>query len=257
MIIANMATYPPRRDGAIRAARALAPQLGRLNLVLNQFAGPIAELVDLPNVNQIIPEEDTKDVGKFYPVVSGGEYVLTVDDDLIYPDEFVKATLSAFSFGRGYMGGYHASLYQRPQFSLRAKKFIKWTRYTGMQISNYRKVFHFQEALESPIVVDQIGTGAAIMFAEDFPPYEYMRDSQKFVDVRLARWCFEHAITPVALPRPRGWLGEVRYDETIFESFTQANPPEVSREIMTYAFKVPGRGSPPPRSLHPSEQKVF
>jgi hypothetical protein len=71
-----------------------------------------------------------------------------------------------------------------------------------------------------------------------------MRDSQMFVDVRLARWCFEQGIEIVCLPRPRGWLTEERHDERIYE-FTRQNPGHVSREVATFAFSNPRRGLRP------------
>jgi hypothetical protein len=70
-----------------------------------------------------------------------------------------------------------------------------------------------------------------------------MNGSQKFVDVRLARWAFEQGITEVCLPREAGWLKPIRYEATIFDDFTRKNPPEVTREILTFAFKVPMRGT--------------
>ena len=70
MIIANLATYPPRRENLLPVVQAIAPQVDQLNVVLNQYDAELPELVDIPNVKQIIPHEDTKDVGKFYPDVS-------------------------------------------------------------------------------------------------------------------------------------------------------------------------------------------
>ena len=81
--------------------------------------------------------------------------------------------------------------------------------------------------------------------AADMPPWPYMEDSRKFVDVRLARWCFERNITLVCPPRPRGWLRKVYFDESIYHTFTRRHPPHVAREIWTYAFEVDGRGEAP------------
>jgi len=91
-------------------------------------------------------------------------------------------------------------------------------------------------------VVDQIASGVAILRGQDMPPFSYMEDSQKFVDVRLARWGFENGLIPVILCRDENWLRPVRYDETIYQGFTRTNPPAVAGEIRTYAFKVRRRG---------------
>lgn len=243
MICANLATYPPRRSNLLRVVKSVSPQVDRLNVVLNQFSSPLRELQRFENVRQIIPDEDTKDAGKFYPDVSGADFVLLIDDDLIFPEDFVAQSVASLkALGPGYMGGYHGSVYERPRpaFSLRALR--RWLLYSAGRIADNRRILRFYEGLEHPVLVDQIATNTAIMRGCDLPPFEFMRDSQKFVDVRLARWCFEQGIRPVCLPRTSGWLGEVRFEETIYRGFTRRNPPHVAKEIWSYAFKIEGSG---------------
>ena len=244
MIIANLATYPPRRSQLRYVAEALAPQVDRLNIVLNEYASELPELSNIENVVQVIPAEDTKDAGKFYPDVRMAKYVLLVDDDMIYPNDYTSHTIKEFeSLGdSGFVGGYHGSLYLMPRLSLRPKSLRKWLAYRPEHIAKYRKVHLYRRSLNRPVVVDQIATNAAVLRGSEMPPYEYMRDSQKFVDVRLAKWCFENNIRPVALPRRKGWLSGIEFEETIYGGFTCLDPPHVADEIWSYAFKVRDRG---------------
>ncbi|MDA1155039.1 MAG: hypothetical protein O2873_09865 [Proteobacteria bacterium] len=93
-----------------------------------------------------------------------------------------------------------------------------------------------------------MATNAAIMRGKDVPPYDYMKTSQKFVDVRLAKWCFERGIPRICLPRSNGWLGSssevlgIAYDETIHKGFTRTHPTHVADEIYEFAFKTPNIG---------------
>jgi len=245
MIVANMATYPPRESALIDVLDSIAHQVDRLNLVLNQYTDVPDYIKSYPTVRPIIPDEDTKDVGKFYPDVKGAEYVVLIDDDIIYPSKYVERTLDIMDkiFLERFLGGYYASIYYRPQFALNLKILRRYLRAGRDQIAGFRHAFHSSAEVKTPLVVDQIGTGTAVLRTIDMPPYEYMRDSQKFVDVRLARWCFEQGITPVCLPRPQGWFPEgVGFNETIYRGFTKKNPPHVAREIWSYAFKNPNRG---------------
>ena len=244
MIVANLATYPKRRDHLAAVIAAIAPQVDRLNLVLNQYEAVLPEFAGVANLNQILPDEDTKDVGKFYPDTSGADWVFMIDDDMNYPPDYVARSLSAMKAlaPRRVLGGYHGSLYYRPGPTLRPKRLIGWLRWRRERIADYRRPLRFREALERPTVVDQIATNAAVIAGADMPPYSFMAGSQKFVDVRLARWCHEKGILPVCLPRAAGWLSEERYEETIFRDFTRQNPPHVAEEIWTYAMQVPGRG---------------
>lgn len=243
MIVANLATYPPRESNLLPVITSIAPQVDWLNVVLNQFDAPLPALDRFANVGQILPDEDTKDAGKFFPDTRDAAYVLLIDDDIVFPKDYVACAVSSMeSIGPGFMGGYHGSLYERPRpaWSLRALR--RWLSYSDRRIADNRRILRFYEPLSRPVIVDQIATNTAILRGSDMPPYAYMQDSQKFVDVRLARWCFDQGIRPVCLPRPAAWLGEVRFDETIYRGFTRRNPPHVAREIWSYAFKIEGRG---------------
>jgi hypothetical protein len=244
MIVANLATYPPRRDGMLDVVRALAPQVDRLNVVLNEYTDIPVELAALGTVHPVIPDENTMDVGKFYVGPDAGDIVMYVDDDIYPTADFVSTTVDRFqALGPGkWLGGYHGSLYVKPGLS----KPLALMKYSRRRIAAYRKVMACDAALDPAIVVDQIATNSAIIRGEDAPSYAYMRDSRRFVDVRLAKWCHERGITPVCLPRAAGWLKIGRYGaESIHNTFTSRHHQHVADEIWTYAFKVPGRTEQP------------
>lgn len=222
----------------------IAPQVDRLNLVLNEYAEPPAELSDIANLHALVPAEDTKDAGKFLPDTSGADFVFLVDDDILYPPDYVKTTLAVFTaLGRsGLIGGYHSSCY-RPTasvFDLLSRRRIASPGFPLV----FRRVGDFRRGQKQALVVDQLATNSLVMRAADMPPFEYMRSAQKFVDVRLARWAHEKSLHMVELPRPRFWIGELRYPETIYRSFTLTSPPEVTAEILAFAHRVPHSGRP-------------
>lgn len=239
MIVANLATYPPRRDSVIDVVRRVAPQVDQLNLVLNEYDTQIEELTNLLNVRQIIPHEDLKDVGKFFPDVSRACYVVLIDDDLLYPDDYVAQSIDSLSHINNSRAifGYHGATYVRAKFSLKRSGRRKWWR--GLNPKNIgasRSTLHFRSKVDRPTIVDQLGSGTIVMPGELFPPWDFMSGSQKFVDVRLARWCFEQGIECVVLPREEDWLGVTKHDETIYSSFTRLPNPHVADEIRTFAY---------------------
>jgi hypothetical protein len=256
MILANLATYPPRAEFLTNVVDAVSPQVDRLNIVLNEYKDIPEFLSEYTNVNAIIPDHDTKDAGKFFPDSSEAEYVFLIDDDVVYPHDFVALSLDrmrALGAGR-YVGGYHCSIYRRPAlFPISAKSLKANVRFWGWpsHIARFRKFFTFGHTTSNPIYVDQVATGAAVMRAREMPPYEFMKTSQKFVDVRLARWCFEQGIMRVNLPREKSWLRQcdsegVIFEETISEDFTQKHHKHVAQEIRSFAFKDGRVGSPCP-----------
>ena len=246
MIVANLATYPPRRGILENVVATISPQVDCLNIVLNQYNAVPPELAKYPNVCAIIPDEDLKDVGKFLPDVRDAEYVFLIDDDIAYPPDYVAESiqrLEALGLERC-MWGYHGSLYVKP--SLRQLLRSPWLLFTyKRRVADFRSSgFGFFNALNEATIVDQIGTGTAIIRGKDMPPFEFMRTSIRYVDVRFARWCFERGIIPVCLPRDEDWLRIVNVNESIYSSFTTTHPSHVNSEILSYAYKVKFRGLP-------------
>ena len=241
MIFGNIATYPPRVANLPRVLATIAPQVDRLTIVMNQFEDVPSGLKIPKNTEIILPDKDYKDVGKFLPDTSGSDYVFLFDDDIVYPDDYTSRSLKLISkiAPEDSAWGYHASWYEKPNFdwsfpSLKAR--WRLFRHVG-HINSFRKVHFFGHALQQPTIVDQLGTGTAIIRTESMPSMEYMDGSQCFVDVRFARWCFESRIRQIALPRIEGWLRELDHDEAIYKSFTSSTPKHVSREIRKFAFR--------------------
>lgn len=256
MILANLATYPPRAAFLPNVVDAVSPQVDQLNIVLNEYEAVPEFLSQYKNVNAIIPDHDTKDAGKFYPDCSQAEYVFLIDDDIVYPIDFVTlsvARMQALEAGR-YLGGYHCSIYRRPALRPISVKSLKANirfRVSPSHIARFRQVLNSGSGMSNSVFVDQVATNAAILSGRDMPPYEFMKTSQKFVDVRLARWCYEKGISRVSLPRKSGWLRPsasegVSFEETIFDDFTQKHHKNVAQEIMSFAFKDNRVGAPCP-----------
>lgn len=260
MIIANLATYPKRHQFLQQIVEAVAPQVDRLNIVLNEYKKVPTELKSFPNVNPIIPPEDLKDTGKFFPDVSKAELVLLLDDDILYPSDYVEQTVSRYQAlgDQPIIASYHGSVYRQPVFRQcydrkkrtkrnpsilnRLQNYPQELLTYKSRLADFRWVSVFYREQTAPTVVDQVASGVAIMKAKDMPPFDYMASSQKFVDVRLARWVFERGLKGITLPRTQGWLAPIRYDETIFNDFTEKNPKHVNDEIRVFAGRISNAG---------------
>ena len=206
-------------------------------MVLNEYSTPLAELNDIANIRQVIPPRDLKDVGKFMPDVSQAKFVFLIDDDILYPPDYVRRSLNQIATlgPRRAVWGYHASTYLRPAFALRAKQIRALVNWYRGRPDLVRQVSFFERALERAMFVDQLGTGTVICRGSDMPPFTFMESSAKFVDVRFAGWCHGSGLDQIALPREAGWLKAVRHDETIFSEFTLHMPDHVVREIRGFA----------------------
>jgi hypothetical protein len=247
-IIATMATYPGRSEVVEQAAASMADQVDTLNLVLNEYRSVPEWVSRYSSINPIIPETDTKDTGKYLVPVAAKDWLFTIDDDIIYPSEYVKKSLDALQ-GIGIprsIAGYHGVTYKKPRF-------MPTNRYLRMLLGrdlNYLgtcfNAFHFHAQLDKNHIVDELGTGTTFSRGEDVPTFSFVQSAQKFIDVRVARWCHQTKRQMVCLARGDQWLKpiSVAVETSIYTSFTLTRPDHVAREIETYAYRNRGAGHP-------------
>ena len=235
-----MATYPARADLFWRSVETVAPQVDLLYIILNDFQR-IPTVPDPPsNVRFIIPENDLKDLGKFLQHWDDDDWVFLCDDDILYPANYVERTLTLIdglpsSVRAAY--GYHGTRYLPARFCGTLDSAIGFLKHRihGAKLRKLRKSFFYENGLDAPRVVDQLGSGVAAARGRDIAPFSYMSGSQSFVDVRWARWCFENDVACICLPRDQHWLATLPTDESIYKSFTRRTPKFVRRELYAFA----------------------
>lgn len=221
MIIANMATYPGRKDIILDSVKRLLPQVDKLNLCLNEFTDIPLELKDLDKLNPFIPNKDYKDMGKFLHNYNDNDYVLLVDDDIIYPDDYVETLVSYYNkfSDLNCIVGCHGIIYSDI--------------FDGNALS--RKVFSFTKRLDRNRVVNQLGTGTVLLKGSQMPSIEYMLGSEKFVDVRFSKYLYEKKIHLICIERNDNWMKEKTVTNSIFNEFTKKWPLQPIKEVQKIA----------------------
>lgn len=95
MIIASMATIPSRREIAIKTIESIKDQVDIMFVALNYMIGT-AKMPEYPNVKYIYTNPRLGDSNKFYPILDiVDSYLLTCDDDLLYPPTYVEDMIEA------------------------------------------------------------------------------------------------------------------------------------------------------------------
>lgn len=224
---AHMATFPDRVGVLPHSVASIAPQVDRVFICLNEYQDVPDFLGKFDNVTAVIPERDYKDVGKFIFQPDPEDTVFLVDDDIEYADNYARQTIRR-ARGVGLekrVFGYHATTFTNP-----TPKSIR-----------QRTLLRMNQRLTYSTRVHQLGTGTVMLSGSLFPTLDYMEGSEKFVDVRFARYCFENDIEMWTLPRNRrrfpsllaGLEPEKR--ETIADSFTRRWPQHVLDEVKVFA----------------------
>lgn len=240
MIIGCMATYPARAQLFWTSVKTILTQVDMLHIVLNEFAA-IPDIPEVPaNVRFIIPDRDLKDVGKFLPKVDEDDLVFLADDDILFPPDYVQrsvAAMAGFPSDRRCVFGYHGTRYLPATFQGDVSSAIGAIKHKihGGKLRKLRTSFFYENALDAPRAVDQLGSGVAMARGRDIPPFSFMNGSQNFVDVRWARWCFENNVDRVCLPREGSWIQTQSTESSIYQSFTRRTPVHVRNEIYGFA----------------------
>ena len=221
MIVANMASFPARKDILPHSIERLLPQVDRINLCLNEYDHIPKEFAKYEKVDPFIPEKDYKDIGKFVPDVEEDDHIVLVDDDIDYPADYIE-TLFLNYLKYSHMEsvvGVHGIIY--PDL------------FDGNVAS--RKVFMYARSLERPRVVNQLGTGTVMLRGYQMPSLEYMLGSERYVDVRFSRFVYEQGYPLVCIPRDEEWIVEKKIHGSIFDTFTSNWPESVVKEVQNIA----------------------
>ncbi|MFV0410317.1 MAG: hypothetical protein ACK5LJ_11665 [Paracoccus sp. (in: a-proteobacteria)] len=234
MIRAHLATFPPRRKIMLETVACIIGQVDRLFIILNEYDEIPAELAGNGKIEALIPPGDTKDTGKFYFAPGDDDVVFTIDDDILYPADYVAHSLAEaepLGLDRGVFG-YQANAWAYKK----AESRYGW------------KNFMFFKELNKPHPVDVIGTGTACMLGRNAPPFAALAGSAGFVDIRFARWQQQQQNPCWVLPRPAEYLKrnlpEHLHASSLFNTVARSNNPELNHETRLLIEGAPRRGAP-------------
>src|SRR5690606_27115807 len=135
-----------------------------------------------------------RDNAKFYCVDNYDSYYLTIDDDIIYPWDYVSRLV------------YKSRLYG-DQAVMCVHGYCYWENVISFHKDNARnsRYFHFQYALDQDIYVDNAGTGT-VLIPPGLPLHNLNAGPYGIVDVLFAEMTRKAGIPMIAISRPQNWL---------------------------------------------------
>ncbi len=202
-----LATYPARRANLPAVVAALLPQCDTLQVYLNEY-DTVPDCLKHEKIRVTLGRDaagDIKDNGKFFDVAAHPEgYHVFVDDDLIYPPDYVARLREGIRiFGYRAVVGLHGTTYEEP---------------LGSYIKDRSVLPYYRESRHA--LVDQLGTGTAGYHTETFRIARSAFGAPGICDLWFARAAAEAGVPLVALERPARWLRSM--DETGDTLFRQA-----------------------------------
>ncbi len=123
-------------------------------------------------------------------------YVLTADDDLAYPRDYVETLLAGVErYRRRAVVGIHGAVLPL------GKPVRTWGEYLGR-----RRVHRFEAGLAVDLPVHYVGTGTAGYHTDTIRVDWRALDHRRMADLHLAVLAQERGVPMVCLARPDGWL---------------------------------------------------
>lgn len=200
----SLAAIPQRKKLLQQVVEGLLPQVNRLNVYLNGF-GSVPKYLKHPKIvvarSQV--HGDRGDAGKMFWVEECPGYYLSVDDDILYPPDYVEKMVGAIKArGNKVVMGVHGVVL-KPDFHDYVKD---------------RTVFRFQEPLEYDKPCHLVGTGTAAWHVRGIQVTKADFPVPNMADIWLARLGQQQKVPFVTLARPKKWLVDLGgYTGSIFD----------------------------------------
>ena len=196
MITANMATWSARRATLDQSINSLINQVDEVRVYYNDY---------IPNkrddIIQFVGGEDLTDRGKFYGI-GNNEIAFTVDDDLIFPENYVERTLSVLNKYPNAVITYHGRILKG-----RGRNY-----YFG------HEMYHCLRTLHYDTFIDVAGTGVSCFDASKWKPDVLQYPDQKMSDLLFSLECAKANKKIICASHQMGWFQIATNEGAIFNS---------------------------------------
>jgi len=198
-VIYNMATFPPREKALKGCVERILPQCDELNIYLNQYTHEnIPEYLYHEKINIYLGDQnagDIGDVGKFFCASDWKGYVFTVDDKLIYPENYTKRMIEAIeTYGRKAVVSAHGRIF--PEGRLKTYYYDERVKFFGCLRAQWRDMF-----------VHELGTGAMAFHTDTCRPGLSIFKTTNMTDIWMSIWLQQNEIPILNPSRPNRWIG--------------------------------------------------
>lgn len=232
-ITANIATMPSRQNQLSLMIASVIDQVDEVRVCLNEFDAVPEWIEQMDKVEAVIPERNLTDNGKFRGLYfrdsfSEHEYYFTMDDDIVYPPDYVEKTIERIE-RYGCIITYHGRLL------------------LGRNLHYYHG-HHFHHCLEAQTddhYIDVCGTGVTAFRTDYFCPsdlafHEHQRMSDVIFSLEAAR---QNKLIGIC-ERPNLWLKPLEVKDSIFNHFATRSK-EIQKQLCNEIFDIKYKDTTP------------
>ncbi len=194
-VLASLASVPARERLLETVVRRLLPQVDRIGVYLNGYVRVPSFLADERiEVADSRSDGDRGDAGKFFWADRRAGYVVTCDDDIDYPPDYMKRLIEGIErYGRRAVVGFHGATLHEPL----------------VDYYRSRRLHHFAHTLARDTPVHVLGTGVAGYHSSTWEvrPADFVRPNM--ADIYLGLAAQERQVPFICLRHEAGWLREL------------------------------------------------
>lgn len=194
-IIAQVASLPERVETLEKCVASLITQVDMIFVALNGYKEIPHFLYDRKIV-YVAMDNSLGDAAKFYDVESRNGYILTCDDDLIYPQGYASYMIHGVKEHGGIVTLLGKCYNNRPIKSFRR---------------GYSSLYRCLTNVSGHHVVHVGGTGAMAFHTDDFKISVDYFEMPNMADIWVAKAAHEQGITITVLPHPARYLMHKKY----------------------------------------------
>lgn len=218
---AGVASVPARVEHLAVMLGSILPQVDAVTVYLNGYGDDVPTFLDDPKITVVRSEEhgDLRDSGKFWGLAEPFDYYFSVDDDILYPANYVSELVERIeAYDRKKVVGVHGSQLRRD--------FASYIR--------DRDVHHCAAALGEDTKVDVLGTGTAAFHKSTLRLTLADFTRHGMTDLWFSKACHDQGIERIAVARRKNWITVLEVTTgTLWEEALHDDRPqtEVAREL--------------------------
>ncbi|KTD59276.1 hypothetical protein [Legionella shakespearei] len=218
MITVKIASIPERISQLEVTIENFLKKVDEIQVYLNNYSS-IPSFLNHKKICVFTSQEygDIGDIGKFYQIEQQNGYILTIDDDLIYPPDYVDSMVRKIDF------------YQRKTLICVHGNILPKQKLTSYYKD--KQGVHFEKELESDIKVDVPGTGTLGFHTDHIKISREIFLSPNMTDIWLAIYAKENDISIISMKRSKDWLIQARgeaFQRSIYQKSFQKDTYQTS-----------------------------
>ena len=207
LVSVSLASIPSRQKQLALTIGSLLPQVDKIYVYLNGYESK-PEYLNHDRIEVAFSQEhgDLGDAGKFFWCEQLDGYVLTCDDDIIYPSDYASRMIKAIEiYARQAVVGVHGVILRWPMQSYYRS----------------RDVFHFERALPAPQPVHVVGTGCTAYHTSTLSLQRSLFELPNMADIWLGLACQLSQTPMMVVDRSNKWLKAQEVPSSIYSDFSR------------------------------------